>query len=130
MGASNKKIKFKGIVDWDDMLPVYNRAKATIHITRNDYSKLGSIPERQVEVAQAGTLLLVPDYNTAAKNLTLEEFIIKDEKDMNFVLRQIDNMDEGEYITAVEDFRHHLHAQFSPSVTWKRIMKMVKTHYA
>ena len=129
VGASNEKIKFKGIVDWDDMLPVYNRAKASVHITRKDYSKLGSIPERQVEVAQAGTLLLVPEYNTAAENLTLVEFIIKDEKDMNVVLKEINEMDEKAYVATVEDFRSHLHDQFSPSVTWKRIMKMVKTHY-
>lgn len=123
-------ITFKGIIPWDDMLKTYNRALATVHITRKDYSKLGSIPERQVEVAQAGTLLLVPSNNTAAERLTLAGYIVDDEDQMNKVLRRIGKMSRDEYELEVTAFRGHLLSQFDPIMTWGRIMKMKEKYFA
>lgn len=129
VGKSSDKITFKGVVSWDKMLPTYNRALATVHITRKDYSKLGSIPERQVEVAQAGTLLLVPSNNTAAERLTLADYVVENAREMNGILKDIGKMSRSHYEDEVSEFRGHLLSQFGPTMTWDRIMKMKEKYF-
>ncbi len=124
----NPRIRFKGIVPWEKMDAVYARARVCIHITRDDYARLDLIPERHIEVARAGTLLLSPSSNKASPQMTLDDFVFDDISSMNTMVRKIMRMRSSTYGAALEEFRKHLYDQFSSKRSWATLMR-IKNEY-
>lgn len=130
MDEVNPRVQFKGIVPYEDLSQVLNRAKISMHVTRKDYAKLEQITDRSIEVAQAGTILICPIEAKGGMFMTLPELNFEDAKDMNSLAQDIMDMDSTTYSSIVMQQREYLHDQLCPDVLWEKLLRMKEQYFS